>query len=120
MILIDPDKTNDKFLTMSKKEKKEVFRKFQNKIRDVKEIRRNNDNRLEKLNQISLINKRALKDYNYKDFDSINNEYKTDFKHFYLPKIKNKNLIMNKSPYIFNKFENVYEENNKEDLKIKY
>ena len=117
MILIDPDKTNDKFLTMSKKEKKEVFRKFQNKIRDVKEIRRNNDNRLEKLNQISLINKRALKDYNHKDFDSTSSDYNTDFKHFYLPKIKNKIIIMNKSPNISNKFENLYGENNKEDLK---
>ena len=117
MILIDPDKSNDKFLTMSKKEKKEVFRKFQNKIRDVKEIRKNNDNRLEKLNQISLINKHALKDYNYKDFDTIKSDYNTDFKHFYLPKIKNKNIIMNKSPNIFNKFENLYGENNKEDLK---
>ena len=118
MILVDPEK-NNKFITMSKKEKKDIYKKFQLKLNNIKEIRQNNYKRKEKLCQISLINQEALKHYSFKDFDSINNENSNSHRHFYLPKIKNKIKInMNKTPNIFKKrFENLYGENNKEDNK---
>ena len=118
MILVDPEK-NNKFITMSKKEKKDIFKKFQIKLNNIKEIRQNNNKRAAKLSQISLINQEVLKHYSFKDFDSVYNENSNSTRHFYLPKIKNKiKFSMNKTPNLFKKkFENMYGENSKEEYK---
>lgn len=116
MILIDPEKNKDIFCTFSKKDKKDIFKNLQNKFYNIKEIRRNNDNMKDKLTQISLINQSSLKKYSFRDFDSINND-NSSYRNFYLPKIKNKNASMNKTPSIFKKYENLYRENHKEDIK---
>ena len=115
MILVDPVK--DKFITMSKKEKKDIFTKFQIKFNNIKEIRQNNDKRREKIIQISLVNQKALNLFSFKDFDSINFCNSNTSRQFFLPKIKNKNTNSNKTPNIFKKFEIFKRENNKEDVK---
>lgn len=115
MILVDPVK--DKFITMSKKEKKDIFTKFQIKFNNIKEIRQNNDKRREKIIQISLVNQKALNHFSFKDFDSINFCNSNTSRQFFLPKIKNKNTNSNKTPNIFKKFEIFKRENNKEDVK---
>ena len=107
----------DKFITMSKKEKKDIFTKFQIKFNNIKEIRQNNDKRREKIIQISLVNQKALNHFSFKGFDSINFGNSNTSRQFFLPKIKNKNTNSNKTPNIFKKFEIFKRENNKEDVK---
>lgn len=113
MILVDPKKNNEKINSLSKKEKKKILEKIQQKVNIMKETKRNNDNLKEKLNQISSLNQESIQHLSYKDFEVMYHENnKNNIKHFYLPTLNNKYRY--KSPAFPNKF--IDGENNKEDL----
>ena len=115
MILIDPEKRRENFVNNSKTDKNNLFKKFHLKLNN---IRINNDNRKEKLGQISLINQRAIKNYySFKDFGSMYQENSHSLRHYYLPKIKDKGNNFIHKTNGFKKFDNLYGENNKEDNK---
>ena len=117
MILEDPEKRRENFINI-KTDKYCIFRKFKLKLNNLRDIRTNNDIRGEKQSQISQINQKALKNYySFKDISSIHQENSHSLRHFYLPKIKNKNVDFNHEPNCLKKFDNLYGENNKEDNK---
>ena len=113
MILVDPEKNNEKINSLSKKEKKKILEKIQQRINIMKDINRNNDNLKEKMNHISSLNQESIKHLSYKDLEVMYHEInKNNIKHFYLPTLNNK--YRNKSPCFPNKF--IGGENNKEVL----
>ena len=113
MILVDPEKNNEKINSLSKKEKKKILEKIQQRVNIMKESKRNNDNLKEKMNQISSLNQESIKHLSYKDFEVMYHENnKNNIKHFYLPTLNNK--FRNRTPAFLNQF--IDGENNKEDL----
>ena len=113
MILADPKKNNEKISSLSKKEKKKILEKIQQRINIMKGAKRNNDNLKEKMNQISSLNQENIKHLNYKDLEVMHRENnKNNIKHFYLPSLNNK--YRKKSPVFPYKF--IDRENNKEEL----
>ena len=110
MILVDPIKNKENIGSLSKKNKKKILEKIQQRIN----IKRNSENSKEKMKQISPINIENIKNLNYKDFE-MKHYYENNrnyMKPFYLPTLNNK--YRNKSPTFPSKIIN--EENNKEDI----
>ena len=113
MILVDPEKNKEKINSLSKKEKKKILEKIQQRVSIMKEAKGNNDNLKEKLNKISSLNQESINHLSYRDFEVMYHENnKNNIKHFYLPTLNNK--FRNKSPSYPKKF--IDGENNKEDL----
>ena len=108
-ILVDPQKNKDHIGSLSKKDKKKLLEKIQQRIN----TKGNNDNSKEKLKRISSINKESFKNLSYKDFEMIHyyENTKNNMRPFYLPTLNNKHR--NKSPEFASKIIN--EENNKGD-----
>lgn len=109
-ILVDPQKNKERIVSLSKKDKKKILEKNQQRI----DIKRNKDNSKEKMNYISPINKENIKNLNYKNFEMIhyNENNINNMRPFYLPTLNNK--YKNKSPSFPSKINN--EEDNKVDI----
>ena len=117
MILIDPEKYKDKLACLSKKNRKKLLENIRQKINDIKEMR-NNETVKERTTHITSMNQESIRHLTYRDFEFIHKENNnSNIKHFYLPKLKNKNRDKSTSPINNNILE---PENNKEDNNRKW
>jgi hypothetical protein len=107
MILVDPIKNKENIGSLSKKDKKKILEKIQQRIN----ITKNSDNSKEKMKLISHFNKENIKNLDFEMKHYYENKINY-MKPFYLPTLNNK--YRNKSPSFPSKVIN--EENNKEDI----
>ena len=79
---------------------------------------RNNETVKERTTHITSMNQESIRHLTYRDFEFIHKENNnSNIKHFYLPKLKNKNRDKSRSPINNNILE---PENNKEDNNRKW